>query len=1181
VPSFGFAVEEPENAFTTWGKDVVVPLARLEHVRIVETPELVRIVRELTGSAPKVRKLPKSLGVFSTKAGKIKLDPKIFRNPAVAARVLGHELFHLADWLPDKTLARGNLLGRLATLREFMSTTLDMAPVDPSRMITPQDRGTFRKQAYQETKQKLGPRPLREKFPDQFQEWTEAMNARYRERVAEEIGTRRLATADEVREELVGVSDFWRPFLDQAAAGTVPERYVAYRSSATELYADFGSVLMNDPAALKARAPKAWAMFWNYLDRKPEVKRTLFEVQELLESGADAKLARRRADILTGFAQGEAVFVRKMEERRAAGRSFRGWHNRVRQELENVFAPVEQRARQIAKQPGGAPAAKALEWLLDEHPLAMEARNYQLLQDLYERVVKPIYAAGLSLDDVGELLLLRRITGTQVPEAAGPATAPAELRRGSSFGEEGGGQRAAGGPEGTRRDLANPWGHTPQSAAEQLAYLEQLHGPENWARIQAAAQAFDEVAWPIVEEAVALGSYSRETFETVIAPNRGTYATFAVVEHMQDYVPAGIIRQQGTLSAVANPFLSTTLKLASLNKLNQLQKVKRGVAGFMQQFFPEEITPAERVWSGKGYVVRPSKERGQGTLELLEDGQRAGFYVPEEVEKMFDGITPARASAIVEVLNFGFRRLFYPLFITYNPVFQLAMSPVRDIRRTIRNIGFRNGLRQVGQYVANMGTLSVEAVNAPLRAVGLPPFPVPATETARQVRAYLQSQPNDLIREMMASSAISSPIDTFTTGGVGPESFEQLLRRFQVLPDKDKPMFLRARFLNPVWATLRGIEYAGLTMEFLPKVGTYKYLTAKNSVNPKEIAATVRNNVGVPNFRRSGRHTRIAGTVFPFFNVFIQGIRDDARLASGARTRAGWWFRWAAGSGMWRMLQAAGAAGLLGTTIKELYDYASDYDKTNYGVIPLGWADGGDFGKRLVMLRIPEDETDRLLGGIMHKAVQGLAGEGGGGQWQQLLGFAGGQVPGINPAVEIPVAWGTWLAGRNPIDGFRGQPVLSNTEFLAGGWPALQGMSTWTLEQTGLTNFVRWDPKAETWMETTLSATPGVNRLLKVSDYGAREQQRGLEQAEDVVRAKLRTSLPESVQNLHGEYQFLRSIKETNKTPAQLARWQVLSSWYNRIYKPMEEQMLLLNEAGVSTKPLREQLGTVSEAFER
>jgi len=47
------------------------------------------------------------------------------KNPGYAATILAHEIGHLVDWLPEKTMKRGNILGRLASLKGYLTHTLD------------------------------------------------------------------------------------------------------------------------------------------------------------------------------------------------------------------------------------------------------------------------------------------------------------------------------------------------------------------------------------------------------------------------------------------------------------------------------------------------------------------------------------------------------------------------------------------------------------------------------------------------------------------------------------------------------------------------------------------------------------------------------------------------------------------------------------------------------------------------------------------------------------------------------------------------------------------------------------------------------------------------------------------------------------------------------------------------
>jgi hypothetical protein len=78
--------------------------------------------------------------------------------------------------------------------------------------------------------------------------------------------------------------------------------------------------------------------------------------------------------------------------------------------------------------------------------------------------------------------------------------------------------------------------------------------------------------------------------------------------------------------------------------------------------------------------------------------------------------------------------------------------------------------------------------------------------------------------------------------------------------------------------------------------------------------------------------------------------------------------------------------------------------------------------------------------------------------------------------------------GSNPYDFFRGRNVMTDTEFKAGGWPALKKMVQWTANQTGWTRFATYDRSGKTWTEWALEVTPILNRLIKVSDYGLVEK---------------------------------------------------------------------------------------------
>jgi hypothetical protein len=277
------------------------------------------------------------------------------------------------------------------------------------------------------------------------------------------------------------------------------------------------------------------------------------------------------------------------------------------------------------------------------------------------------------------------------------------------------------------------------------------------------------------------------------------------------------------------------------------------------------------------------------------------------------------------------------------------------------------------------------------------------------------------------------------------------------------------------------------------------------------------------------------------------------------------------------MLQAAGALGLLGAAIKEYYDGISDYNKTNYNVLPLGFGEGGEFGKRVAYVRVPRDETHRLVSGMLYQTIMLAGGEGGPKGASNLLAFGSGQVPGLNPILEIADGWKTYLEGQNPRDNFRGSPVLTNAEWLAGGWPGAKAMLGWTAQNTGVTNFVRYDEDANTGLEMAVSAAPGLNRFIQFSDAGYRERQQATESKESAARARLRLAMPANVQSLGSEYYHLRSVSPDLRTPQQTIRLLELSRWHKSIYTDFEEAM----SATGTTPGMLRSLEDLSRPYER
>lgn len=1157
------------------------PLGQMHLVRPVEMPELVNLVKLLAGSFPRLKRLPSSHGLMhGVGPGRITLDRRIFSDPVFATQVLAHELGHLIDYLPDRTLARGNLLGRLASLRDYLANSLPLKP-GGAGPLTPKERAKIRREA----EKAVGKRPPADEEAD-LAAWQEDVRQTYSELIQAELATRGLVVAKgrsvEGGSEVTGVGDigtelsnlsfWWRP-LPEAA----PDSYFDYRNSAKEIYADALSVLFNAPAEFRDRAPTAWQMFFNYLDRKPEAKAELFATWDLLHQGAQAVSAARVRNLRTGFARADEVLLRKAEERAGRRNSLPAIIEHFKQKHFNLYAPIIDKVR--AARAAGRPVnwAEDPEFVFDAHPLAENA-NYRFLDRVQKTVLSPIEDLGLDADTLGDYLFFNRVAHESYLV----------------------GEQQAG-----RVTLANPLGHTPITARRELLVLRYRLGPQRFEAMQAAARRFQDLALEVIERGHASGIYSDAQL-ALARDNRHNYAAFAVVDFLEQspHIPAGFRQQQGTLREIANPFLSTVIKMMTANKFAELNQAKRVSIQFLTRHFPGEVAlaPVTKIPLASGKLMFRAKRPPDGKRELvvMDGGRPVTWHVEPDIATMFEHNAPASAHAIVGVTNWAFRNIFYPAFITYNPAFQLYANPIRDLSRSYVKLppGVKRRHWLDEQLRANRGARARLLNNITgedlrrrrdLRALANRRDLTDAEQAELQLL-----DDRALAIEVLVQRGITTPFEAFASNPMRGDTWGAMLAEYRLANTGEQSNAMRrwADFLPGLGTLLDKIEFAGQTAEAMPKLGAYRVLTRELGWPAPKAAYFIRNHIGTPNFTKRGQWTTWDGTIFPFINIFIRGLESDVAQMRGRipgvpvdprSQRSSYWRRMAERTLIPRTLQALAATGLLGAGLKKYYDAWSEYNKANYLILPLGTVhDGkGDFGYKSVGLRIPEDETARLLGGIVHHVVQLAANDdpAASASLANLVNFAGGQVPGINPVLTLADGWMQYSSGINPRDRLRGNPVLSDAEFKAGGWHGLTGMAAWTWDEVGLGNFVRYDPKAQTWQEHAVGSLPVLSRAIKITDTGLRERQRTLEADLDARNARIRLAMPDIVNQLLAEHSRLTAIRREHRTPVQQLRLDDLSYWHTHVWMPTYEQLQetdprLWHQRG-------EALGQISASIER
>ena len=1003
-----------------------VTLGGMQHVKVVEMPELVEFATALLNGEIRVRKpRGKSVGMFKFAGGRawIEIDPKLFKDAIQAAQVLAHEIGHAYDWFDDRSgFPRGNLWGHLRAINQYLTQRFGRATV----------------------------------------------------------------SAKELKQELIKLSEYWRPY-DKLK---VPKSYVEYRETPEELYADAVSVLLNSPGLLAERAPKFYAEFWKALDARPEAKAALLRIQELLNRGKLATLDERALRMEAGFARGDEIFRRKQAEREARRKSWRGWWVALKQDLQDNFAPIVAKADAAAKAGKTWPPAADPRNILEEG-LMFDNRNQRFVRRIFEGVVQPLEEKGIDQATLGRFLTLRRIINERV-------------------------------------DIPNSWGETPKTARESMLKLRLDLGMEATQRLEDAVAKFHDIVFEVVEEAVRVGAYNSDSFRTTILPNKGNYATFAVLDHLEESgrIGAGVYAQKGTLKPIANPFTATVLKMISLSNLNLVQRSKNTTRDLLRGEFPAEIAPAPVAYGRE----TPRPKEGWGLLRMLENGRTAFYYVDPLIARAFEQETPGGLDRIARLLDTIFRRGFYRLYVTYSPTF-LSFNPVRDVRRT-----WLNAPRGVGA-----------------RAIGKAYF-----ETIRNVVRYVRGRADPLAEEMIANYAIGVP-DRLLVRDWHDDAMGTLLQRYRLMPEEEQGRWYEAHWAAPLRWLHQAFTFMGSVEEAWPKFASYSVHRNLLHHTPRLAAGYVRNIYGTPNVIKRGRKIMLVRAIIPFWNVALQGLRSDWRRMK-AHTQSGWLWKWAATDGLWSVLTALAGAGLLGATLKALFGGASEYDKSNYNVVPIGVSPGGEFGQRSVYIRVPRDETSRLLSGLVYKLTSLSAGNDPT-HWTDLLDFSGGMLPSVSPNIQIPNAWLQYAAGKNPEDPFRGTPIVPETQWQAGDWDSFEPMMVWTFNQSGAGNLVRWNPQAQTSTELVLSAIPGLNRIVKVSDQGYREQQKQAVADTQELAAELRLSVPTEAKVLRLEHSRLAAIPEKLRTPAQETRYVELTVWYNTFYRPSYENLKLAEEA--------------------
>lgn len=609
-----------------------------------------------------------------------------------------------------------------------------------------------------------------------------------------------------------------------------------------------------------------------------------------------------------------------------------------------------------------------------------------------------------------------------------------------------------------RKELANPQGWTPKLSEKRVSELKSTLNPAQFKALEETHKAY----WKIRQESVVdkikdAKLYDEELMNKI--SDGENYATFDVIKYIEQRYgrmpSAHIYEQIGTLNEIANPFAATLMKDIAMIKSTNRQIASKSVVDFLQERFSNEITKADTRWNGRFQEYIKPRDPNKGLMLYLEEGKLNGFYVDKYIADSFKS-NPIEGMLVSKILRVT-AQPFRTVFVEANPGFWL-FNIYRDYFRAATNLP-----------KAKISTF------LPYWFKGIKP----AFKSVYGI-------PDAVTQKMLKGDMLLSIADY---RGTRPEHLqvERLLKRYSMSPPD-----WNNKLIRPFGKMFNWWTNIGRGFERTTKVGSYKYLKEKfPDMTPEETAHIVRVHGGSPDFLRKGRAYPIYNNILLFSNAIKEGYRGD--YAALSRSKSEFMWKKAKYSYIPKLIMKGASLGVLGATIQQIMDGASEYDKTNYTIVPLGLTPEG----KSVYLRVPQDETGRFMGGIFWKMLNHDKPR----QLTNLLDYMAGQAPTLHPLVDMAMGAVQYASGLNPYDHFKGRYAIPEQVFEAKDWRTHEAFAKWITQKSGANIVYKFKYDDIDRVKTELEKVTGypflsniVGRFIRVTDYGTREELREAKQ---------------------------------------------------------------------------------------
>jgi hypothetical protein len=603
-------------------------IKKLKNIKAMDFPEILRLTKELLGKTPEITdRFINTLGKFYSSHNNvdIKLARKIFQDPDLAQKVLAHEIGHLIDYLPDETLARGNLIGRLKVLKRYLSWSfgeelkdevLRKELKDLSYQWRPFDESIATPEfiKYRNSSIELyadaisilfnDPDLLEQKAPNFWKGFFDNLDKK-----------------PQVKEALFGL---WN-LLNEGEARVMSEREKQIFEMFNKGEDQFRAKILE-----KKRAKNDWLFMFK--------KQNIDKNQALINRVN--KLKKQGVNI-----PDEENPVYLLENYNYINSKLQAW---VEKNIEPLYEDVQK--EELTWEEFGE--FLFLNRVANERGAIREPINYlkEIAPEVYEKY-KDILDPHLNKGTQEQLKVINNLK-TENKEAFSEIS------------------------DVLPKGLANPLGFDVITAKKQLEFLRQRIGNEKYEKLKDFNARFQAINDAVLELARKKGYFSNDLVDK-LRLNK-SYATFQVIDYLDTYISPEIKEQKGTLKDIANPVDATIYKTLSLIRAVYRNEAKLNAINVAMSL--KEVSDAKTRFVNNRKEFIPPKDDNLELVMVKENGEWKGYYVPEDLGDILNTKSTGELNLMVKGLQLLNNKAFRPLFITLSVGFQ-SINSVRDMMR--------------------------------------------------------------------------------------------------------------------------------------------------------------------------------------------------------------------------------------------------------------------------------------------------------------------------------------------------------------------------------------------------------------------------------------------------------------------------------------------------------------------